>query len=634
MTEPIEILSKHWGYNSFRPLQEEIIRSVLSGNDTLGLLPTGGGKSITFQVPALILPGLTVVVTPLISLMKDQVDNLKRHNIAGVFLHSGLTPSEQRLTLDKCRFGKAKMLYVSPEKLSQDSFIDSLHTIQLSLIVVDEAHCISQWGYDFRPSYLNIPKLRKAFPQIPVLALTASATPEVRKDIAQNLAMRSPRLFAQSFARNNISYVVRHTEDKDGMLQKALSNTQGSAIVYVRSRKRTKEIADRLTETGITALAYHAGMDISDKNDRQRRWKDGEVRVMVATTAFGMGIDKPDVRVVVHYDVPSSLEEYYQEAGRAGRDGEPAIALLIASKYDKGGLTRRITDAFPSRDYIRRVYQLACVYMDVPMGGAFNSVHEFDIDRFCERFNLNRTMVKSALGLITRSGHFEYIEDGNPKSKIMLKLTKRELYDLKLDPMSDKILQLILRTYTGLFAEFTPINEELIAFRGGTDRETVYQSLLKMAKERILTYIPRSAIPYIYFSSSRKESSDLKIPIEVYEIRKKSMERRIEAVKDFAWNDHGCRVGRMLAYFGEKDTVACGRCDVCRDSKSSSKPEGSVRDSIIYLASQPGGKTVGYISAQLGIRTDRLIEYIRPMLDSGCLSLKGTILKTSQTNQT
>lgn len=626
MTEPLEILSRHWGHTSFRPLQEEIIRSVLSGNDTLGLLPTGGGKSITFQVPALMLPGLTIVVTPLISLMKDQVDNLKRHDIQAAFLHSGLTPSEQRLALDRCRFGKAKLLYMSPEKLSRDSFIDNLRTMNISLTVVDEAHCISQWGYDFRPSYLNIRKLRDTFPEIPILALTASATPEVRKDIAVNLGMRTPHLFAQSFARPNISYVVRHTEDKNGMLLKALNSMSGSAIVYVRSRKRTCEIADRLNEAGISALSYHAGMDISDKNDRQRRWKDNEARVMVATTAFGMGIDKSDVRIVVHYDIPSSLEEYYQEAGRAGRDGEPAIALLIAAKYDKGTLTRRLTDAFPPRDYIRRIYHLACVYMDIPMGGAFNTVHEFDIDHFCERFSLNRTMVKSALALITRAGHFEYVEDGNPKSRIILKMTKRELYDLRLDTTTDSVLQLILRTYTGLFAEFTPIDEELIASRAGLDHETVYQALLTMARARILSYIPRSLIPYIYFTSSRKETSEVKIPVEVYETRKKSMERRIAAVKDYVWSNQECRVARMLSYFGENDVRHCGKCDVCRDRKANARTDTNLKDSIIYLASQPGGKTISYISEQVGVRAETIINCIRPLLDSGRIRLKGTII--------
>lgn len=626
MTEPDKILAEYWGFDSFRPLQREIIESVLQGHDTLGLLPTGGGKSITFQVSALILPGLTVIVTPLISLMKDQVDNLLARHIPAVYLHSGMTPSEQRLVLDKCRLGKARMLYLSPEKLSNDAFIDVLRWINVSLIVVDEAHCISQWGYDFRPSYLNITKLRKIFPEVPVLALTASAPPEVRNDIAKNLSLRSPRLFVQSFSRPNISYVVRHSEDKEGMLLKALKSTQGTAIVYVRSRKRTKELADKLTAAGISALAYHAGLDIEDKNHRQKQWKDSQVRVMVATTAFGMGIDKHDVRLVVHYDIPSSLEEYYQEAGRAGRDGKPSIALTIASRYDRGVLSRRIADAFPSRDYIRKIYQLACVFLDIPMGDGFDRVCNFDIDLFCSRFKLNPAMVRSALMLISRSGHFDYVEDGLSRSRIMIKVAKRELYDLKLDPLTDSVLQLILRTYTGIFAEYTPVNEDLIASRLGINAEQVYRAMLTLSRERIITYIPRSNLPYIYFTSSRKENQEIIIPLEVYETRKQAMEKRINAVKDFVYSDDGCRVAKMLAYFGEENSGTCGRCDVCRDRDERLNSVSSLVSSIIYLASQPGGHTVSYISAQLGVRTEKIVSLVRPLLDDGTLVLHGTTI--------
>lgn len=625
MTDPAKILSDHWGYNSFRPLQREIIDSVLDGHDTVGLLPTGGGKSITFQVPAMIMQGVTIVVTPLVSLMKDQVDNLRSKDIMAVFLHSGLTPSEQRLAFDRCRVGKAKLLYVSPERLANRRFIENLRTLQISLTVVDEAHCISQWGYDFRPSYLNISKIRDIFPDVPILALTASATPEVREDIARHLALREPRLFAQSFSRPNISYVVRHNEDKEGLLKKALRNTSGSAIVYVRSRKRAREIAEMLSDNGISAAAYHAGMDMAEKNDRQKRWKEDEIRVIVATTAFGMGIDKPDVRLVVHYDLPSSLEEYYQEAGRAGRDGKPSIALTIASKYDKGVLTRRLTDAFPSREYIKNIYQLVCVFLDIPMGGGYETVKDFDVDEFCSRFKLNPVMVRSALQILTRAGHFDFAEEGLSRSRIMLKLAKRELYDLRLDPTTDSVLQLILRTYTGLFAEYTPISEELIASRLGISAEEVYQSILKLSREKIVSYIPRSTQPYIYFSSSRKEPKEVIIPMNVYEERKNAMKRRIDAMKDFIYSDEGCRVERMLSYFGEINPTDCGKCDVCRDKMASpTRSQRNSEETIIYLASQPGGHTVDYIASQLGIRTESIIDTVRKLIDSGKLSIKGT----------
>ena len=357
---PLSILKKYWGYDSFREMQLPIIESVLNGNDTLGLLPTGGGKSLTFQIPALLMPGLTLVVTPLISLMKDQVDNLRSRGVRAVAIHSGLSRSEHRLALDRCRLGKAKLLYLSPEKLQSESFITHLCRLDVSMIVVDEAHCISQWGYDFRPSYLHIAALRRHFPDAVMLALTASATPEVRTDIMDRLKFRSRTVFSKSFARPNISYLVRYADHKPGMLLKVLKATSGSAIVYVRSRKRCREIAGMLRDENISADYYHAGLVPEEKNEKQNRWKAGEVRVMVATNAFGMGIDKPDVRVVVHIDPPSSLEEYYQEAGRAGRDGLPSFAVMIVSAQDKGVLTRRLNEAFPEKDTIRRVYELAC----------------------------------------------------------------------------------------------------------------------------------------------------------------------------------------------------------------------------------------------------------------------------------
>lgn len=420
-------------------MQREIIDSVIARRDTLGLLPTGGGKSITFQVPAMLLPGLTVVVTPLISLMKDQVDNLAAKDIRAAAIHSGLSLSEHNLALDRAALGKIKLLYVSPEKLQSANFADRLRTMNVSLIVVDEAHCISQWGYDFRPSYLRIAQLRDSHPDVPILALTASATPEVADDIMQRLKFKERNIFSLSFSRANISYIVRLTEHKEDMLKRVLAATSGSAIVYVRSRKRTREIAESLAAEGVSADFYHAGLSVEEKNEKQNCWKDGKTRVMVATNAFGMGIDKPDVRVVAHIDLPSSLEEYYQEAGRAGRDGRESFAVIIASPRDKATLSRRLSDSFPTKDYIRRIYELAGNFLNVAVGSGYNHVYEFNFTLFCDRFHLQPIVARSALMLLTHAGYIEYVDEITTRSRVMITADRRDLYDLRLDSTTENL---------------------------------------------------------------------------------------------------------------------------------------------------------------------------------------------------
>lgn len=618
-----DILKRYWGYDSFRPRQEEIIMSVLDGRDTLGLLPTGGGKSLTFQVPAMVFEGITVVVTPLISLMKDQVDNLRAAGIRAVCLHSGLSRAEHRLALDRCRLGKAKLMYVSPEKLQSATFIDQLRSMDVSFLVVDEAHCISQWGYDFRPSYLKINLIRELFPDIPVLALTASATPVVVDDIMDKLGFKERNVYARSFSRDNLSYIVRNDFDKERRLISVLTNTSGSAIVYVRSRRRTREIADMLVRNGISADYYHAGLDATEKNEKQNNWKTDGVRVMVATNAFGMGIDKPDVRTVVHYDIPSSLEEYYQEAGRAGRDGKEAFAVLLVSRADKGRLTRMLSEMFPPKDFIRRVYELAGNFVNVAVGDGYNSVYEFNFALFLKTYDLPPLATRSAMRLLTQAQYFEFVEEVTMQSRVMITANKSELYSVKLDEAGERVFNMLLRSYTGLFADFVYINESVIARRADVDEQKVYETMLQLSRMHILQYVPRKSTPYLYYTTSRELPKYIDMPRSVYEEQYKRLKERIEAMKRFSFGDDDCRVNVMLRYFGEKPEEPCGKCDVCRTRKRNRLTKGdrqSIRDSIIYMVGN-APRTLDYIVAESRYSEEDVIEAVRSLLSSHILSI-------------
>ena len=615
------ILKKYWGYDSFRPLQRDIIESVMSGHDTLGLMPTGGGKSITFQVPGMAFDsGLTIVVTPLISLMKDQVDNLKRRGINAVMLNSGMSAREIRIAWERLCNGRARFLYVSPEKLRNNSFLDDMRRLPVRLIVVDEAHCISQWGYDFRPSYLKIAQLRKVHPGVPVLALTATATPDVADDIMHRLEFGdNAHKFKMSFVRDNISYIVRPSEDKIYDILHILSRTEGSGIVYVRSRRKTREIAEYLTASGISADYYHAGLDYDTKISRQNQWQRGEVRVMVATNAFGMGIDKPDVRIVVHSDFPPSLEEYYQEAGRAGRDGRKSFAVLLVSQTDKATLRRKLKSTFPAREDIRSIYERACNFMHLAIGEGYDSLVEFDFNLFCETFHLQRRQALASLHLLSQAGYLDYIEETESNSRVMITVDREELYHTGASPEAEKILGCILRQYPGLFSDFVNIDEGKISRESGMNQEEVYNSLLELNRIKILVYVPRRRTPFIHVVTSREESRYIQIGKSIYEERFEVMSRRVEAMIDYAYGSQGCRVSRMLSYFGEDDHD-CGKCDICRSRKTSAShvsKEKMVELVWKYMMMYPSGVTQLILEKEFSPDGNLAADALRFLVEEG-----------------
>ncbi|MBO4943449.1 MAG: RecQ family ATP-dependent DNA helicase [Muribaculaceae bacterium] len=625
---PADILEKYWHYTAFRPMQAEIIDSVLGGHDTIGLLPTGGGKSITFQVPALMLPGITIVVTPLVSLMKDQVDNLKRRDIPAACIYMGMTKHQADYAYERCLQGRVKLLYVAPERLSRDSFLSQLARWQISLIVVDEAHCISQWGYDFRPSYLRIRDLRERIPSAPVLALTASATPEVVADIAGQLDMKEPRRYSLSFTRDNISFLIRHTDRKFVKLLQILAAVDGSGIIYVRSRRRTVEIADALAKAGISAAAYHAGLDFETKTSRQDSWQDGSTRIMVATTAFGMGIDKPDVRLVVHYDLPSTLEEYYQEAGRAGRDGKASVAVLLADERDKATLARRVAEAFPSKDKIRLVYDEICRFLALPMGEGFGALFEFNPATMCTRYSMQPRTVMTAIGFLDRAGYFSFIEELETRSRVMIRVQRNELYDIDFEPQQEEAMHYMLRNYPGLFADYVFIDEVAMAHALGCRPDDIYKILVEMRRQHTIYYVPRTSTPYIYFTANRIPSGQLSIPRTIYEDRRSKMEERTAAMKKFAYDDSSCRVATMLRYFGEDipDDYACGKCDVCRSRRPHASFDTAAFEEWLYKAigDAPEGRiALSDIDAVMPLRSAEAGEHIRRMVADGRLRFDG-----------
>ena len=564
-----EILKQYWGYDSFRDLQEEIITSIGEGKDTLGLMPTGGGKSITFQVPALAQEGICIVITPLIALMKDQVQNLRKREIKALAIYSGMTRQEILTALENCIFGNYKFLYISPERLDTEIFRTKLRSMKVSMITVDESHCISQWGYDFRPAYLKIAEIRELLPEVPVLALTATATLEVVTDIQARLKFREGNVFRMSFERKNLAYIVRKTDNKTKELLYILQRISGSAIIYVRNRRRTKEITELLMNEGITADFYHAGLDNAVKDLRQKRWQSGEVRVMVATNAFGMGIDKPDVRIVLHLDLPDSPEAYFQEAGRAGRDGEKAYAVILYSKSDKTTLHKRVVDTFPDKEYILNVYEHLQYYYQMAMGDGFQCIREFNLEEFCRKFKYFPVPVDSALKILTQAGYLEYTDEQDNSSRILFTIRRDELYKLReMGKEAEALIQSILRSYTGVFTDYAYISEESLAVRTGLTRQQIYNILVTLTKRRIVDYIPRKKTPYIIYTRERLELRFLHIPPSVYEERKARYEARIKAMEEYVTTENICRSRMLLRYFGEKNEHNCGQCDVCLSKRA------------------------------------------------------------------
>ena len=629
-----EILKQYWGYDSFRDLQEEIITSIGEGKDTLGLMPTGGGKSITFQVPALAQEGICIVITPLIALMKDQVQNLRKREIKALAIYSGMTRQEILTALENCIFGNYKFLYISPERLDTEIFRTKLRSMKVSMITVDESHCISQWGYDFRPAYLKIAEIRELLPEVPVLALTATATPEVVTDIQARLKFREGNVFRMSFERKNLAYIVRKTDNKTKEILYILQRISGSAIIYVRNRRRTKEITELLMNEGITADFYHAGLDNAVKDLRQKRWQSGEVRVMVATNAFGMGIDKPDVRIVLHLDLPDSPEAYFQEAGRAGRDGEKAYAVILYSKSDKTTLHKRVVDTFPDKEYILNVYEHLQYYYQMAMGDGFQCIREFNLEEFCRKFKYFPVPVDSALKILTQAGYLEYTDEQDNSSRILFTIRRDELYKLReMGKEAEALIQSILRSYTGVFTDYAYISEESLAVRTGLTRQQIYNILVTLTKRRIVDYIPRKKTPYIIYTRERLELRFLHIPPSVYEERKARYEARIKAMEEYVTTENICRSRMLLRYFGEKNEHNCGQCDVCLSKRAtdnlSEKSYEEVKRQILNLLSH-SPLTPAETADQIKAEKEDIGQVIRYLLDEGELKMQDGMLHISK----
>ena len=614
----LQILKQYWGFDNFRGIQRDIVESIGSGKDTLGLMPTGGGKSITFQVPALAQEGVCIVITPLIALMKDQVQHLRNRGIMAAAIYSGMSRPEIVTTLENCILGDTKLLYVSPERIASPLFITKLGHMKVSFITVDEAHCISQWGYDFRPSYLHIADIRHLKPDAPVLALTATATHQVIDDIQDRLSFSQKNVFRMSFERKNLAYVVREAEDKIGEMTHILQTMTGCSIVYVRSRKQTKEISDLLNKNNISATFYHAGLEPRVKDERQKLWSNDEVRVMVATNAFGMGIDKPDVRMVIHITAPSSIEAYFQEAGRAGRDGQKAYAVLLHQKSDNAKLRKRIDETFPDKEYIREAYNHIAYYYQIATGSGAGYTNLFDIDRFCRNFHHFPTLLLSALKILQRAGYIECDMDPDASCRLMFLVDRDKLYRIpSASENEERLLNMLLRTYSGLFTDYAYIDDELLAHRAGLTRQQVYLIFKSLNQRHIIHFIPQRKLPTITYTVDRVDGDQLILGPDVYDDRKEQFTKRIEAVIAYANNQDQCRSRQLLAYFDEQRTTDCGMCDVCIDHKRQQNGEQRVhvaQEKIMQLLADGQQHDVKELTS-LQLHADDLREALGMLID-------------------
>ncbi len=621
-----ELLKQYWNYEEFRSLQEEIIRAVLSGKDTLALMPTGGGKSITYQVSALAMEGMGLVITPLIALMKDQVEDLKARNIPAEALYTGMAPDQVESVINKCIYNGIKFLYISPERLASEKFRTRLKQMQVGLIAVDEAHCISQWGYDFRPSYLRIAEVRTFFPQAPVLALTATATPEVVRDIQKQLNFHEEYVLSKSFRRDNLAYVVRKVNNKLDELLHILSRVQGSAIVYVRKRDRAEELSRFLNENGIGSDFYHAGLSPLLREKKQEDWKDNLVRVMVSTNAFGMGIDKPDVRVVVHFDIPDSPEAYFQEAGRAGRDGQKAYAVLLCNEATVTALKERITQGYPDKSFIRRVYECLGNYFQIAEGAGEGFAFEFDVIDFIRNFKLDQVRTLSALNILQVGGYLECTTDVNSRSRICF-LVSRERLDSYVpeNEFTERLLILLMRRYAGIFVQYIYLNEQALADELGANRRRVYEALITLARVKIISYVPGNDRPYVVYHQPRLPVGYVTIGKEAYEDRKKAYEGKVREMVRYIEEPDTCRQLSLIRYFGQKETIPCGICDVCLQNKKPRPDRKAIRDSLLEILGRQDMELKALVREVQGDEKEVLAQ-IRVLLDENRIYYKTPIL--------
>ena len=580
-----EILHKYWRYSEFRPAQEQIISSVLAGRDTLALMPTGGGKSLTYQVPTMARKGVCIVVTPLIALMKDQVDRLRKLGISAVAIHSGMSYSKIDIALDNCVYGDVKFLYIAPERLATETFRLRVQRMNVSLLAVDEAHCISQWGYDFRPSYLRIAEVRKMLPEVPILALTASATDMVTKDIMKHLGFKEEHIIRSSFARPNLSYAVRHTDDKNEQLLRIVNNVTGSGIVYMQSREGCEQVATFLQENGISASYYHAGLPHAEREIRQEEWTSGKTRIVVATNAFGMGIDKADVRFVVHYTMSDSLESYYQEAGRAGRDGKRSYAVMLVASNDSSRISKHFSDEFPPLEQIKLIYEKVCDYVQVAVGDGLYASYIFNIHDFCRREHIHISRVRAALKLLQQNNYLTLTEEVDNPARIIFTTGRDDLYKIRVcQDELDNIIRVILRLYDGVFTEFRSIDEKQIAAISGYTIDKVRELLKRMWQMRIIRYIPANTTPILFFNEERLPTNDLYISPESYTHRLRLTQERFENVLRYIGNEQSCRSVMMQNYFGDTDTTVCGVCDICINKKKEiNNKSNSLEDKVLTL---------------------------------------------------